>query len=407
MRHLKYFIFGIGFAFLFSACQPEGPSIDDHYLNYPVPEFQTVTKNYAVGVEYLYGVSSYGSSEEVIELFSSPPVVGSYTSVFNMNADSTEIILDVHLRWINQAKIDYLLLSCRPKYMTATPPSVGLANDTNFVSLFTTDSTNIERVKASPEIGELKFALKYEFGTTLLGTEAPSKRDSSMIVENKMAGDITAEEAMIKDFVECLSSFYNDSRMMKVDGKPLIYIPNAYRLYSGNAIAFFAKLRKAVKDATGHELFIVGQQERWSPPARFEYLLKNTVDAIYHARYVEIDVNDFNRVYAFHPLVDQNWKYSKNWFNGWGTQYVPNISPAWNANLGNTNAISPYYLPYLPRTEEFFNKYCTVAKWNADVSNLVLISSWNFWHYDSQIEPSENYGTAYLDIIKKQFKINP
>lgn len=407
MQYFKYLLVGLSCAVIFTACQPEGPTIDDHYLNYPVPEFQSVTKDYAVGVEYLYSVSGYGSNETVIELFSSPPVVGRYTSVFNMNADSTERILDMHLRWINEAKIDYLLLSCRPKYMTLTPPSVGLALDTNFVSPFTSDSTNIERVKASPTVGNLKFALKYDFGTTLLGAEAPSKRDSSMIVEKKMAGTITAADAMIKDFVECLSVFYNDSRMMKVEGKPLIYIPNAYRMYSGDAITFFKRLRKAVKDATGFELFIVGQQERWSPPARYEYLLKNTVDAIYHSRYVEIDVNDFNRVYAFHPLVDQNWKYSKNWFNAWGTQYVPNISPAWNANLGNTNAISPYYLPYLPRTEEFFNKFCTVAKWNADASNLILISSWNYWHYDSQIEPSVQYGTAYLDIVKKQFKMNP
>lgn len=407
MKLIKNIFLVFGLSMVLFGCEPEGPTIDDHYLNYPIPEFEKVTKDYLVGVEYLFSVSSYGSNETVIELFSSPPVVGRYTSVFNMNADSTERILDVHLRWINEAKIDYVLLSARPKYMSANPPEIGMPLDTNYVSSFTSDSLSIEKVKASPTIGSLKFALKYDFGTTLLGAEAPSKRDSSMVIEKKMTGSITAEEAMIKDFVECLSVFYNDSRMMKVNGKPLIYIPNAYRLYSANAVAFFAKLRKAVKDATGTELYIVGQQERWSPPARYEYLLKNTVDAIYHSRYVEIDVNDFNRVYTFHPLVDQNWKYSKNWFNNWGTEYVPNISPGWNANLGNTNSISPYYMPYLPRSEEFFNKYCTVAKWNADANNLILVSSWNYWHYDSQIEPAVKYGTAYLDILKKQFKVNP
>lgn len=396
MKQLKYILTGIGIALLFWACQPDGPTIDDHFLNYPIPEFQTVTHDYVVGVEYLYSVSSYGSNDQVINLFATPPVVGRYTSVFNMNTDSTERILDIHLRWINQAKIDYVLVSCGPKYMTAVPP----------VTTFSSDSTNLQKLLASPEIGNLKFALKYDFGTTLLGGVAPSKKDSSMIIEKKMTGSITAADAMIKDFVQCLSVFYNNDRMLKVDGKPVIYIPNAYQLYSGNAIAFYARLRQAVKQATGFELFIIGQQERWSPPARYEYLLKKTVDAIYHARYAEIDVNDFNRVYEFHPLVDQNWKYSKNWFNAWGTEYVPNISPGWNANLGNTNPISPYYMPYNANNQTFFNKFCTVAKWNADKHNLVLISSWNYWQYDSQIEPSVGYGTVYLDLVKKQFKVN-
>lgn len=397
MTKLNYYLIGIGMTALFAACQPDGPTIDDHFLNYPIPEFQDVTEDYLVGLDYLYNVSSYGSSEKVMEIFTTPPVVGRYTSVFNMTADSTERILDAHLRWINEAKIDYLLLVCHPKYMSALPPSTS----------YTTDSSNLETVLASPEIGDLKFALNFDFGTTLLGTEAPSTKDSSMILEKKMTGTLKAADAMIKDFSECLSVFYANERMLKIDGKPVIYITNAYRLYCGDAIAFYTRLRQAVKLVTGFDLYIVGQQERWSPPARYEYLLKNTVDAIYHARYAEIDVNDFNRVYTFHPLVDQNWKYSKNWFNAWGTDYVPNISPAWNANLGSENTISPYYLPYIPRSEAFFNKFCTVAKWNADQHRMVLISSWNYWLYDSQIEPSEGYGTTFLDIVKKQFKVNP
>ncbi|MGE5457058.1 MAG: hypothetical protein ACM3RX_01755, partial [Methanococcaceae archaeon] len=313
------------------ACQQEGPAIEDHFLNYPIPEFQTVTHDYLVGIEYLYNVTSYGSSDKVIQIFATPPLVGRYASVFDMNAANTERILDVHLRWINQAKIDYVLLSCGPKYMTALPPGTA----------FSIDSTHVRDVIASPEIGDVKFALKYDFGTTLLGVVAPSFSDSSMIVENKITGSINAADAMIKDFVECLSVFYDNDRMLMVDGKPVIYIQNAYRLYSRNSIAFYKRLRQEVKQATGFDLFIVGQQERWSPPARWEFTLKNTVDAIYHSRYAEIDVNDFNRVYEFHPLTDQNWKYSKNWFNEWGTEYVPNISPGWNANLGSENPISP------------------------------------------------------------------
>ncbi|MDO9155034.1 MAG: hypothetical protein Q7U47_15220, partial [Paludibacter sp.] len=113
MRHLKYFIFGFGFSLLFAGCQPDGPTIEEHYLSYPIPEFQAPTKNYAVGLDYLYSVTSYGSNETVFEIFSSPPVVGRYASVFDMSADNSEPILDKHLRWINEAKIDYLLLSCR------------------------------------------------------------------------------------------------------------------------------------------------------------------------------------------------------------------------------------------------------------------------------------------------------
>ena len=61
----------------------------------------------------------------------------------------------------------------------------------------------------------------------------------------------------------------------------------------------------------GKEVYLVGQQEKWSPPLRFEHRFKGAVDAIYHDNYLGIATNDLTRLYKFNQVTDQAWQYSK------------------------------------------------------------------------------------------------
>jgi hypothetical protein len=189
-----------------------------------------------------------------------------------------------------------------------------------------------------------------------------------------------------------------------VGTKNVVFLLNGYRLFAKDN----SKVTKQLRDSLtvkSQQLYLVGQQEAWSPPERYEERFHNAVDAIYHATYLSIPTNDLTRWYNFNQCTFLAWQYSKNIFNTWGVEYVPNIGPSYNSNLNSPNATSPYYNPYFAKDSLFFVKYCNVAKANADVSNLILVDTWNNWSYTSQIEPSKEYGNKYLQILTDQFKL--
>src|SRR5690349_17280401 len=83
-----------------TSCEQEhGPSINDHFLNYKIPNVP-VTEDYVVGVAYNYTVSSYGDTRYK-DLFAKTPVLGEYSNIKNMVQGKA--VVDQHLEWLNQA----------------------------------------------------------------------------------------------------------------------------------------------------------------------------------------------------------------------------------------------------------------------------------------------------------------
>lgn len=370
--------------FVFISCEKEhGPTIDDHFLSYEIQDVP-VTQDYLVGVEYRF-TSSYGNAMYK-SLFAKTPILGEYTNIRNTIANSTALVVDSHLVWMNKAKIDFVILTIRSGSTAA--------------SSYNSDTVYVNRILKSPYLGNVKIAFAYDYGGLGLGSVVPTPNDSSMIIEKKA----NALNNYIKDYTTFFEPYFNHPNYMKIGNKNLVFLKNAYRLWAKDNPGVTLKLKNALREK-GKEIFLVGEQEAWSPPQRYEHRFRNAVDGIYHANFLSIATNDLTRLYQFHQVTDQNWKYSKKMFNDWGVEYIPNIGPSRNSNLNSPNAISPYYNPYFEKDESFFVKYCNVGKANSDMSRLIILESWNYWTYDAQIEPAKEYGELYLKILKEQFKV--
>lgn len=381
----KYIVLFLTVVLCFScAKEDEQFFIEDHFLNYEIEEVP-VTQDYVVGVIYNYAVSSYGDNRYK-SLFAKTPVLGEYKNILNTSTVDGGLVVDTHLKWMNKAKIDYLILNIR--------------SGTKANSSFKSDTAYINRILSSPELKDIKIAFSYDYGGLGLGSTVPSPKDSSMIIEYKP----DALNNYIKDYTDFMGIYFNHPSYMKVNGKNLVFLKNAYRLWAKNNVEV-TRLLKEKLVAVGKDIYLVGQNEKWSPPQRYEHRFNKAVDAIYHDNHLGIATNDLTRLYQFHQVTDQNWKYSKQMFNSWGVEYVPNIGPSYNSNLNSGNAISPYYNPYFEKDPEFFKKYCNVGKSNSDKNRLIIIESWNTWSYDLQIEPAKEYGEDYLDIVRNQFKV--
>jgi hypothetical protein len=355
------------FSLLFSCTKTsDAPTASDNVLNYSISEIP-VTADYNVGAVY-YNFATFNTA--ITEV----PIVGKYAMT---NGVVSPTVMTEHIQQAKRGGIDYFLFQFRSA-------NRDLAN-------FRSDSSTIKSF-LDVNTANFKFALAYNFSSTTYGIS------NTIPLEN----DAIKLEQFYQDILRMITQMGN-ANYMKVNGKILLYVINAQTIFSNDNVKIYTSLRSRM-NALGIQLYIVGMQERWSPPARYPFRFQGCVDAIYHQSF-SAQLNDWDRWWLLPQAMDQNWKYSKDYFSGsmGGIDYVPNVSPAYNWKITTPSSKNPDYL----RNDAgaVFKKLCNVAKMNASATTrLILIDSWNKWDEDMQLEPAVSYGDLFLNITKQQFK---
>jgi hypothetical protein len=342
-----------------------GPSPSDNFLNYKISEIP-VTQDYTVGAFY-YNFGTFNAN--ITEV----PVLGKYAMP---NGVLTPNVMSRHITQAATAGIDYFIFS----YRSASKDAGNWKSDSSLIRGFLNANT-----------GGMKFALQYNFSNTSYGISNTAPLEKNATTLNQFFNDITRT-----------APYMNDANYMKIGGKTLLLIQNAQLLFSNNDKSIYDTLRSRLS-ALGFTMYIVGMQDRWTPPARYPFRYVGCVDAIYHQCF-STQLSSWDRWYVLPQAIDQNWEYSRKYFaDSMHVSYIPNISPAYNWLITNPTSLNPSY----PRTDSgtMYKQLCNVAKMNADNSTrLVFIDSWNSWADDSQLEPATDYQNRYLDITKKEFK---
>jgi hypothetical protein len=350
---------------LFSCKKNDGPSIDDYFLNYEIPEV-AVTADYTVGAFYY----TWGTFNANIK---ETPVIGKYTG------GSGNVLPAIMKQQIDTASIkgglDYFVFSVR-----------SFRKDNGN---YRNDSVTVRRFVDANTDNRMKFAIAYNFNQ---GSYGLTNTNPIEVTAGKL-------DSFCRD-IEAFVPYFQNANYMKVKGKYLLYIINAHQLISNDNPAVYKTLRTRLS-ALGIELYIVGMQDRWTPPARYIFRYQNCVDAIYHQSFIS-QLGSWDRAYVLPQMIDQNWQYSRKFFKEqMGVEYIPNISPAYNWFILNPTSNNPS----VARNGNTYKKFCNVAKMNASEDlRLILIDSYNKWDEDMQLEPAQSYGDLYLDITRTQFK---
>ena len=195
----------------------------------------------------------------------------------------------------------------------------------------------------------------------------------------------------------------------------MVYIKNKTgEIYAQDSKAMYDGIRKAVKEATGYDIYImVESADVWCNQMRYQYFyMEGCVDAV--ASRNMYDQSEMSRSYMYPQMIDQNWKYNRETalpaFGNGSMEYVPTIGPGWNklvqdgrGSIGNS--------PIVKKDPATYRTICNVAKMNAGRSRLILIDSYNKYNFDSFIEPTvegygNGYGKTYLELTRQQFKKN-
>ena len=405
---------------LFASCsKDETPNIDDNFLNYQISEVP-VTKDIPVGVFY-YNTGSTGITQAIYDrLLEIPdavsgkvgpyirPTLGKYGSTTNATSVG---IMQQHIDWGIQGGIDFFILPGLTDITSDVYPNNINTDNLRFINLFIGEigsdgKTQDITTGTKTNLKSIKYALSINLGNLSSGLS------NTVLIENvaptSIKGSLVTRVQRFNDTFKRIADYFSDPTYYTVDGKPLVVLINPHQIYARSSDSLYTNMRKYVKDYCGKDMYLVAQQPNWSPPARYEYFYINgKVDAITHVNMLN-QSSYYDRSYWYPQLIDQNWKYSKDYFMAnWNIDYIPTASPSFNyyPNAGNN-----YNYPIVPKSPDMFRKFCNVAKMNLGKNRIVFIDSFNQWSQDTSVEPTDSiygngYGTTYLNIIKEQFKV--
>lgn len=212
------------------------------------------------------------------------------------------------------------------------------------------------------------------------------------------------EDNMTGMFEEMLLSF-DDSRYIKINGKPLFFVYRAELIPNIKEIS--AKWRQLAKEK-GREIYLVSVQNfQVADPAVFgfdaamEFAPNNSAcsgNSLYISNDIDLDNLCTEEIYNYKATVDNTchiatpkYKRFRCVFAGWDN------SPRRKENkpriiLGQSVAAFKNYLKYMI-------KY-TIANLKGD-ERIIMVNAWNEWGEGAHLEPDERYGYSYLETVKE------
>ena len=424
INHTLKLVMGLGLIAGLSGCDKDrGPSVEDHFLNYEIPNVE-LTADCPVGAFYYQkGNLDDGKLARLAQPWDQSkgqlganvrPILTEQMNFDVKNPESVELYQQ-QVDWAIQGRIDFFIL---PAIQIDLKTFLNSGNVTMTEVLggkkgaeYTDDDTG-ETITGNPvqlqrENGRLRYAISINPNNITNGL-SNSKLIEDMPDETISTGEkMSRTDIMCKAFEQIAVNYFGDDNYYHINGRPLVVIFNPHKIYTKDSKALYDKLRTAVREACGKEIFIVAQQDAWAPTGRFEvFHCAGKVDAI--TTKSMYDQNNFNRAYMYPQMIDQNWKYNQEFAaSHFQIDFIPTISPSRNAyiNMGNQ-----YNQPIVDKNPDTFRTMCNVAKRHLGGTRIVFLESFNDWAYYSAIEPTDpeygnGYGMTYLDILREQFKL--
>lgn len=433
---------------LFSSCTQDADNagdVDDNFLNFEIPTIKP-TELYAVGAYYINPGSSGQNSDRYARLEEASdkaagqlgPYVrlqlGNYAISPNSNDLTDEMVDNVqqHVDWAIENGIDFFILPSLKPSTTKVYPEAFQGSDQfynmmigkNFVNGGTEDEPEEGKTYGKKvDLKSLKFIAQADVNSPLangeckimgengvLTNKSTTKLDYKHPLEDNdsyvtyLGNKLYTRTDMYIEFFCSLDTYFKDEHYYRYNGRPVVLLQGMNNVYLRDCQAFFQKIREAVKERTGEDIYLVARQDPWSPAARFQYFYKG-VDAItFGNMYLQ---GEWTRSLCYPQMIYRNWEYNRQyWEKKWnGTDFIPTGPVAFNRYVDNGEGGWPI-VEMNPKT---FRTICNVMKAQSGKCRIMFIDSFNDIQYDSFLEPTDpeygnGQGDAFLKVCKEEFK---
>jgi len=301
--------------------------------------------------------------------------------------DRTEAVINQHLDWSRFAGIDFWVASWWGPQSRE-------------------DVTLLNHILSNPNLNDIKIAVFYE----------TTGRTNNFEAYNNLGSDITY----------IAENYFNHPNYLKVNNKPVLFIYLTRVLSDRGTLQSSLTAIRNAASAAGYQIFIVGDQIFGSPPSSAGDIA--LLDAITNYDvYGSMGANG----YATQASVNSYYSKQADWkalAQGVNVGFIPGTAPGFN-DKGVRAGHNPLSRK-LTAGQEFgslFRAMVVEAKKHIDgtLGNMLMVTSWNEWHEDTQIEPIhlmaptstddspsgsdyttglfyEGYGERYLQILREE-----
>lgn len=340
--------------FVFAGCKKKDTTEDfASKWKYEIPAVK-LTSNAIVGAYYsYYATTDWAKPQPDTSLLGKP---------YNSLTDLT--IFPKQLGWADEAGVDYLIL----KWNAA-------ANDNSLLNIFASARTT-QKVK-----------MVIDYNTAHL-----SATNAAPLIGTKL-------QTMINDFKTLVQNHISKDYYFKIGNQPVILMTplnlSSSALTSIDHKFVVDTLRIELKKL-GIDPFFIGELTTgWAAPVNYNQNALGAMDAIVLTTWNTADYDRWWSFYSYSDLSYKNWKTSLEAIN---VEFAPCIFPGYNEPNAPTQRI-------IDRTEANYVDYCNVAKRNMGKNQLIIINSWNDFSRGTALEPSLKYNKKFLEITKKEFKV--
>ncbi|MCF7957684.1 MAG: glycoside hydrolase family 99-like domain-containing protein [Phycisphaerae bacterium] len=231
-----------------------------------------------------------------------------------------------------------------------------------------TDITFKDHILQHKEALKLKYAILYESTGRLKSMTDPNYKN------------------WLTDFEYLKKTYFSDPNYYKIDGRPVVFVYLTRVYFRNKGQDVLEEMRKQFPDVylVGDDVFGGNYQGKWSKP--FDAItaydvygqstkgLGNTANAISH--------------------LAKNYRHARTQANAVGTAFIPTIAPGYNdtaVRKGHPGRARYFSDNKKSKPGDLFRAMITdVAIPNLDprCGNVMMITSFNEWYEDSQIEPT-------------------
>ena len=268
------------------------------------------------------------------------------------------------------------------------------------------DVTLLDHILVHPDLGDFEIAILYETtGRTY---------------------DFTDYSNLGPDVAYLAEHYFDHPNYLTIDGRPALFVYLTRVMSHNGTLESSMNAMRAAASAVGFDLYVVGDQVFGSPPGSPGEIA--LLDAI-----TNYDVYGSMGAagYAGQGRVDDYYAAQAGWkimAGLTGAAFIPAITPGFNDRaVREGHDATSRMLTAEAEFGSLFRAMIRGAKKHVDrdVGNMIMVTTWNEWHEDTQIEPTntatptslddsgsgdyytqglsyEGYGERYLEILGEE-----
>lgn len=235
----------------------------------------------------------------------------------------------------------------------------------------------------SPLIGDIKFAINYESEGRLVVHDGRIDLD-----------DPRNRQMLAADFHYLAVTYWSNPQYLKIHGSNVVFLYSS-KSFIGDVAGAMRDLRtRASKD--GFSIYIIGDEVNWDGSSQMNPDRLRAFDAISSYSMYTTNPDSLNDFTAKVSSEYSLWEHAAASF---GVTFVPDAIPGFD----DTEVRPGAHHPPLPPNAARFQSQADLALAHVEPPlNMLLITSWNEWNEDTAIEPSQEYGSQYLEILQNE-----